>query len=210
VQIRPAAMLVLARQLAVEGPTLVKSHHACCDVNGVHLWADQWTGRVVVPVRDPRDVACSLADHFGFSLQEAVEFMGKEDATIGGDDRPLFHVLGRWSEHVSSWLNTDRAETHIVRYEDLQEAPVESFSEILRFLQVPDVEREVVEEAVEACRFERMQEVEDKVGFPEKSEHQDRFFRKGEAGGWRDDLPADLSRRIEEEHCEVMERLGYL
>lgn len=208
-QLRPAALLVLARDLSREGPTLVKSHHACCDINGMHLWEPQWTKRVVVPVRDPRDVACSAADHFGMTHEEAVEFMANSDANIGGDQK-LHHMLGSWSDHVTSWMNTERVPTHIVRYEDLHANTLEQFAEVLRFLEVEEVELERLESAIEACSFDRMQELEEKIGFPETSENQERFFRRGKAGGWRDELDPSLARRIEDEHGDAMERLEYL
>lgn len=207
-QLRPAAMMVLAWQ--IEDAVLVKSHHACVAVNGMHLWNPQWCGKVVNPVRDPRDICCSAKDHFGMdSYMDAAEFMSNDGQTIGGDDK-LHHVLGTWSDHVKSWLETDQVPVHTVRYEDMQDDPAREFADILDFLGVGEVNGERVEWAVEVCRFDRLQEMEEKAGFPEKSEHQDRFFRKGKAGGWQDELPSEVARKIEDDHSEMMERLGYL
>ena len=35
------------------------------------------------------------------------------------------------------------------------------------------------------------------------------FFRRGEAGGWRDELTPDQATRIEADHASMMRRLGY-
>ena len=35
------------------------------------------------------------------------------------------------------------------------------------------------------------------------------FFRRGEAGGWRDELNAEQVARIEAAHAPMMRRLGY-
>jgi hypothetical protein len=207
--LRPAALLVLARKISA--PVLVKSHHACGQVNGLELWMPQWTGSVVVPVRDPRDVCCSVKHHFGMdSYQEAAEFMAYPSATIGGGEHEkMAHMLGTWSDHVGSWWRTERIETHIVRYEDLHENPLEEFTSILRFLGIEDPDPERVEMAEEAVQFDRLQAVEEKSGFPETSEHQEQFFRRGAAGGWTDELPPEVARKIEEDHAEMMDTLGY-
>jgi len=35
------------------------------------------------------------------------------------------------------------------------------------------------------------------------------FFRRGEVGGWRDELTAEQVARIEAAHAPMMRRLGY-
>ena len=47
-------------------------------------------------------------------------------------------------------------------------------------------------------------------GIRERSEQQKRFFRRGKAAGWKDELSDDQVRRICEAHGEQMERFGYL
>lgn len=207
VMVRPASMLMLRRR--VQEQTLVKSHHASMQVNDQHLWSANFTERVVNPVRDPRDVCCSAAEHFGMTLEETVEFMAEENATIGGDDK-LHHLLGTWSQHVQSWLNHDRVPVHTVKYEDLHADTYGEFEAILEFLGVEEVDEEKLEDAIEACRFDRLQEVEERVGFPEKSDHADKFFRRGETDGWKDELDDELVQQIEEDHADIMEEMGYL
>lgn len=206
-QLRPAAMLVIAWQL--KGPTLIKSHHASVEINGMPLWSPQWCSKVINPVRDPRDVCCSLADHMGMTYEQSAEFMRNSDATIGGDEK-CHHILGSWSDHVGSWLRQDAVPVHTVRYEDMQEDTSQAIRNILEFLEIQSIKPSRVEAAVEYTRFDRMQELETQNGFPEKSDHQERFFRKGQSGGWEDELPADLARQIEDDHGAVMEQLGYL
>lgn len=205
-QMRPAAMVVLAKESS--GPSLVKSHHAHVDLNGVHLWQRQWTRKVLNPVRDPRDVCCSAANHFGQTHEEAAEFMNKElpESTIG---RPLTHMLGTWSQHVRSWMDSD-LDVHTVRYEDMLDNTYEEFHDMLEFLDVQLLEEDRLRNAIELCAFDNLQQLEDEAGFTEKSEHQDRFFRKGEAGGWKDELDPKVARKIEQDHGDVMEELGYL
>lgn len=205
--LRPAAMLVLSRK--IDGPVLVKSHHACMDINGMHLWMPQWTGKVVNPIRDPRDVACSAKHHFGFdSYEQTAQFMNRRDANIGGDGK-LHHFLGTWDDHVGSWLRNENLDVHPIRYRDLKADPEGEFTGILQFLGFEDIDPDRVEFAVKAVSFDHMQSFEEEHGFPETSQHQERFFRKGEVGGWKDELPPEVATIIEENHAEMMEHLGF-
>lgn len=210
VQIRPAAMLVLAHEMGGPGPSLIKSHHAHCRIEGIALWQKPWVAKVVYPIRDPREVCCSAAHHFGMSYEEMADFMNQDMAHIGDDDS-MTHILGSWSRHVESWLEVDeRYPVLPVRYEDMHAEPYDTFAEIIDFIGVPELDRELLEWAVDINEFDNLQEKEDEIGFPEKSDHQDRFFRSGQTDGWRDELPSDVARKIEDDHGEIMERLGYL
>ena len=44
----------------------------------------------------------------------------------------------------------------------------------------------------------------------EKSRHAERFFRSGESGRWRAELPEEVVERICARHERVMKRFGYL
>ena len=63
--------------------------------------------------------------------------------------------------------------------------------------------------AIEATQFAQLRAHEDANGFAERSEHQERFFRAGRVGGWREVLTAEQAGRIGDAHGKVMEVLGY-
>ena len=48
------------------------------------------------------------------------------------------------------------------------------------------------------------------VGFPGAPDDAAPFFRSGQAEGWKDELPTDVARKIEDDHREMMDALGYL
>lgn len=210
VQLRPAAMLQLAVNMHPK-THLIKSHNACIAYQGVDLFHPQWTDTVINVVRDPRDIAPSLAEHFGLELEEAVEFMGEEK--VIGSDEGLHHFLATWSKHVQSWLTAteqDVWDVHVVRYEDMQEAPIEAFGGVMEAVLGHEPDEKRLRDAVETCEFDRLQEIEEEHGFPEQSNEADRFFRRGESGAWRDELPGPLARKIEDEHGRMMEELDYI
>lgn len=217
-QIRPTAMLNLA--LDVHPQThLLKSHHAFGEVAGIHLWQPGWTRKVINPVRDPREVCCSVKDHFGHdTYMDSAEFMAREGATIGGRQRPLHHFLSSWSSHVEGWLEaSDALDVLTVRYEDLHDqvyggsqVDVSGFYDIMDFILDEDVNEERLGNAVRKSRFNRLQEIEKDTGFPEQSPQHDQFFRSGRIDGWREELPSDVARKIEDDHGGMMKRLNYL
>lgn len=196
----------------------VKSHHASIQVSGVPITAPLWCERAIVVVRDPRDIAASLADYMGQSVDEAIDLMGNGDASINKENG-LPHFISSWSNHVRSWRqqNTPRGRQvpkHFVRYEDLHRDTAGELEAMLDFCEVEfesDEERaERIEAAVEATAFDRVQGLEDEIDFAESSPVQDNFFRKGEHAAWGDELSGEQVSRIEREHGDMMRRFGYL
>ena len=55
-----------------------------------------------------------------------------------------------------------------------------------------------------------MQKQEAESGFVENSDNQDKFFRKGGSGHYKDVLTFDQIARIEKDHEKIMRRHGYL
>jgi aryl sulfotransferase len=204
------------RQLAVEAeePLFLKVHDRWRRTpDGGALFPPEITAATIYIVRDPRAVAPSYANHYGISIDEAIDQMGTPDNTIS---KPLNRLrsqlpqpMGSWSQHVVSWLDQQELPVLLVRYEDLHAAPDAHFSAILRQSGL-SVDRTLLASALEQSRFDRLRAQEAAMGFKERLSQAPRFFRRGVADGWRDELtPAQISR-IEADHGPVMARLGYL
>ena len=191
----------------------MKTHSANVEIDGFHLIRPQITRNAVYMIRDPRDVAVSFALHAGLPIDEVIDMMGTDKA-IGhntfGFAQTTFDYLSSWSKHVKSWLNGSH-EVAVVRYESLMSDPVRIFSGLVEFLGSdgkPDQDK--IRRCVENCSFGRLRAEEDAKGFIEKSPKADKFFRRGKVGGWIDVLTPAQSRRIEDDHGEVMEKFGYI
>ncbi len=169
------------------------------------------TRGAVCIVRDPRDVAVSYAHHVGTDVERAVRRLGRE-TSVEGDVRHLHaqfpEALGTWSEHVTGWMEHDHFPVLLVRYEDLHADTARELRRIATFAEL-EVGDAAIDNAVEAARFDRLQAKEAASGFGERPRREAAFFRRGRSGGWRDELAPELARRVEEDHHEVMERLGY-
>ncbi len=165
-------------------------------------------------VRDPRDVAASFAAHSGHSLDQAIARMADASNTLSQQtrrlDEQLPQRLGRWSEHVRSWQQSQgQRPPLLLRYEDMLADPFTSFRRVLDYIDWP-AETETLAKAVAATRFERLQAAETQYGFDERPVTADRFFRRGVAGGWRTSLTEAQVTRIEANHGAVMRDFGYL
>lgn len=171
------------------------------------------TRAAVYVIRDPRDVVVSYAHHGGLSLERARRRLSDPEAAVcATDDRlheQLRQRLGTWSQHVRSWVEDTPFPVEVLRYEDFVSAPVETFARALRAAVVEGADDSSVEAAVELAAFDRLRRAEHEEGFREQRVRPVPFFRRGEAGGWRDELPPELAAQIQEDHGEVMQRFGY-
>jgi aryl sulfotransferase len=197
---------------AARAPRLRKTHEVYRPgAPGAEPFPTATTRAAILIVRDPRDVACSYAPFFGTDLDGAIEAMGRPGADLRSSPAQTrtAQPWGSWSGHAESWLGPDVPfPVHLVRYEDLRVDAVGVLEPVFAAIGM-DCTRDQVAEAVEQARFERLRDSEAQVGFREVSPKTRTFFRKGVAGGWREELSAEQVARLEHDHGEMMQRLGY-
>lgn len=198
----------------MEGPVrFVKAHDAYTrSPSGEPLLAGaRGASGAIVIVRDPRDVAPSLAHHSHIGIDEAIAFMGDPGAQFCGkrdrQHRQLRQRLLSWSGHVESWLDQTDIPVHLVRYEDLQTEPVAALRAALAFAAIEAADTRI-ERAVRQSTFDNLAAQEHDNGFRE-APPQRRFFRRGQSGAWRDELDMSQVMRIEHAQGRMMRRLGY-
>lgn len=195
------------------GQRWVKVHDAyTITPSGEPLFGRGLSCAAVYVVRDPRDVAVSLAFHHSTTLDAAVRLVNSSDGVYcesrDGQDRQLRQRLAGWSGHVTSWLDQTEVPVHVVRYEDLLAAPARHFAAALKFAARPATEAEI-ERAVRFADFAELQRQENEKGFMERISRTTPFFRSGRAEGWREMLSAEQVAAIERCNGAVMARLGY-
>lgn len=188
---------------------------------------DAWTrlpdGRPLFPpeatvgalyfVRDPRDVCVSFAHHSGHGdFDRLISRMADADFCFCETPLQEAHQLRQrlltWSGHVRSWVDNGEFPVRVVRYEDMLREPEAAFGAAVEFLGLPR-DRERLRRAISFSRFEELRTQEEREGFHER-QRGERFFRRGEAGSWRDELTADQAERIIAGHAEVMSAFGYV
>jgi len=189
-------------------PVILKTHNANVRAGSVDLIPKEMTAPSIYIVRDPRDVLISYAEHMGHTLEQAAGTMNEMGACLDQGQLGIYHHLTTWSQHVRSWADDAKFDLLVVRYEDMLEDPKRELRRAVEHMGMPLYE-ERLDNAVELCRFERLRGQEDEQGFKEKSPKAERVFVRGTAGNWREGVPVDLVAKIEQDHGEVMERMGY-
>lgn len=203
--IRPAALYLM--QFGAGGdPVYVKTHCAFVQVDGMPVIPAAVSCRALYIVRDPRDVAVSLADHLGKGIDHAIKVMGSMNVTMEKDG--ISQIAASWSKNVSSWHGQRKVDQLMVKYEDMLADPVKQFADIARFL-LGEVDLERVKKAVERTAFEVLQTEENRDGYAGRVKHQKNFFRQGTSGGWALRLTVPQVQRIETEHAAVMRICNY-
>lgn len=165
----------------------------------------------ILLVRDPRDVAPSLAAHLDVGIDAAIEFMADPESSFSGSLETVSNQLRQqllgWSAWQASWLDQRDLPVHLVRYEDMHADPLATVAAALAFTG-RRVDAAALGRAVDLARFDRLQAREARAGFREAPVGR-QFFRRGESGGWRRTLSAGQTARICADHRAMMERLGY-
>jgi hypothetical protein len=167
----------------------------------------------IVIVRDPRDVAPSLANHNRVDIDKAIALMNDREAAYcakpGRLDTQLRHKLSGWSGHVASWLEQTDIPVHLLRYEDLQADTFGALRRALAFARRPVTDEEITR-AIACADFAELRRQEQDKGFGETPRRAGGpFFRRGEVGCWRDELTPEQVARIEATHGPMMRQLGY-
>ena len=208
-RMRPKVHELIAR--GQSGSVFCKTHNALMTAHGHPTINLNVTSGGIYIVRNPLDVASSLADFMGVDLDQAIDLMAtgflESPLDPGTNNVPL--VVGSWSQNVESWTGRPNPSLHVVRYEDILENPTQAFGATAKFLGLK-ASRQRLTRAIRNSSFRAMRSQEERHGFSERSKHQKRFFRRGKAGGWKDELSESQVKRICEAHGEQMKRFGYL
>jgi hypothetical protein len=198
-------------QIAAESPStrFVKIHSAMMQTAGQPCVNMQVTAGAIYIVRNPLDVALSFAHHLGSSVEDVIDLMARDNTVTDSTPIAVSELIGSWTQHVASWTAKLNPALHVVRYEDMLHSPQSAFGNVAKFLQL-NAPRARIERAIRHASFKVLRNQEDRIGFHERSEHADHFFRSGTAGGWRKELSPDQIRAIVSVHCEQMTRFGYV
>jgi hypothetical protein len=193
---------------AMPDNVFVKTHNALVSHIDLPLIDMAYTAGAIYVVRNPFDMVISHADHYGRSIDESIRITATEEAVVVTGEDSVYEVHCSWSRHVESWTARPHRGLHVMRYEDMLARPVETFSGLVQFLRLP-AEAERIRRAVELSSFDKLRKLEEQQGFIERSKSQKRFFRRGTAGGWREQLTQAQVEAVVAAHEPQMRRFGY-
>jgi hypothetical protein len=180
--------------------------------------------RVVLLVRDPRDVAVSQFFQWQFRMRPNKKFINDyppHGADIDAWDFVLNEEAGvpRIVDYFNGWVDAipELKDVLIVRYEDMRSEPGEVLAKILAFTGT-DVTAEQVEEAVEFAAYDNMKKMEQDKFFKgsgarvkpgDKNNPQSFKVRKAKVGGYRDYFTDEQCEQLEQMVAKLDPMFGY-
>ena len=193
-----------------DGTVLVKTHNRSASIDGYPLHNPDVGAAAIYVVRNPLDVAISMTEHFGLTPDEAIDYLGQEQAGTLNDALYVSQSLGSWSQHVAGWADQAGPRLLVLRYEDMLEKPGKTLAKAAKLV-APTADRARIERAVKHASFRELAQLERRDGFVERSEKSKRqFFRVGRANQWREGLTRDQVGRVVAAHREQMARFKYV
>jgi hypothetical protein len=184
-------------------PHVVKSHLAYDDI-------PKGPGRYIYGVRNGLDVAVSYHHHAreympGWSQCPRDEFFS----------RFLTGAVpyGSWFEHVAGWLrNRDRLNVLVVTYEELRTDLEAGVKRIADFCGIT-IDPAAMPRILERCSFAFMRQHEAKFALPgaplpKPGRPEASFIRKGQVGGWREEMDAQAVSDFQAECDRRLRGLG--
>jgi aryl sulfotransferase len=209
---RPALYAQLAAR--IRGCPILKVHDAWTTTSGgAPIFPASASAGVIYLVRDPRDVAVSFSSHLGMPIDTLIAQMGDSRFSIALAQNTITNQVPQrlltWSAHVESWLDTSGLPMMLVRYEDMIADMQAVLTRVATFAGIETDAASIAQAAV-SVQFSTLREQEATRGFRERPTASPRFFRRGIAGAWRDELTSAQAERIVGQHAAVMRRLGYI
>jgi hypothetical protein len=205
--VRPKVQEAVARR--TNGIAMVKTHQALVSDRGTPTINFAMSSGAIYIVRNPLDVAVSFAAHLAVDIDEAIEQMATQGLETDVTEKSVYEVYGSWSQHVESWTRNPHRAMHVMRYEDMIDAPVQTFSGLAAHLLMRPTAQQL-SDTIARSSFERLKKQETRAGFREKPDGAERFFRAGRTGEWRKALGRRQVRKIVLAHHIQMRRFGYL
>ncbi len=160
--------------------------------------------RMIVLVRDPRDVISSKMDaaREGSWAEEAQKRRGQEKKNTSADRKPDAFVKSQARRYVQLIDLAQQAyDTHagrkvLIRYEDLRAEPLKTMRHIYERLEIPAEEQDLAR-VVKKHSWENI---------PDRKKGPGKFYRKGSPGGWAEDLTPEQVETVESITAPLLER----
>jgi hypothetical protein len=205
-RIRPAAQARIAS--AVNGFQFLKTHMMYARHAGTPTINAAVTAGAIYVVRNPLDIVVSYSAFRQKSFDTVIDWLNEKGRFLPRAEKHAYVVCGSWTEHVTSWTSKPHDRLLVLRYEDMLAEPVQEFTRVAKFIGL-NAKEGAVAEACEGTSFERLQAAEDEHGFQERPDKTERFFRRGEADQWREELSPGQIAAVVRPNRDAMKAMGY-
>jgi glycosyltransferase involved in cell wall biosynthesis len=163
------------------------------------------TAKSIYIVRDGRDAVVSMAHHRKDIIAPGSDFQENLRAAIVAQGGSYF---GGWSKNAEQWI---KQADLVLYYEDLIAHPQACIERVRTLLELPAPDYSKIP------TFEQLKQGkpvygggwENDINSDVVENYATKFFRRGKAGAWKDELTDELHDLFWSHHGETMERLGY-
>jgi sulfotransferase family protein len=178
--------------------------------------AERRRAKIVLLARDPRDTFVSHYVQLTRRTRETPDQLKQKE--IGEVLRDRRHGIASMIEIINGWLEewSGKPNFLLVRYEDLQRTPEDSFLELLKFLGAQEQDTAAFAHALEFSRFGNMKKMEAAGAFASKilqatdvGDPESFKVRRGKVGGFTDYLTGDDLAYANETMAKLDSRFGY-
>jgi hypothetical protein len=203
---------------------IFKTHQLNCNINNFEFTNKNNTIGTIYIVRDPRNIAVSISNHYSLSFEESKKFLvtPRLIGTKPNDDKDnnVVNLIGTWGEHYNFWTKNPMLKDNLLllRYEDLISDIEQQVDKIANFLKkyIPvSLDKNKIKKIIETTSFEKLKKMEDHQTFKEGvfnnyNTKKVKFFFKGPENNWKKTLKNDLVQEIEMKFQSEMKELRYL
>ena len=195
---------------------IFKTHNGNYNFLGNHFTNKKNTLGVIYIVRDPRNIAASISNHYMLNMEESVNFMLDKNhtifSTIKSDTtkKNIITLLCSWKDHYNSWKISSNL--ILIKYEDLlndTKSQIDRLSLFLKKFGKFESSDKKINNIIKTTSFEILKKKEENEGFEEAHPHT-KFFNLGPKNIWKNVLNEKLIYRIEKNFKKEMKELNYL
>ena len=206
-----------------------KSHSGNFSIAGNAFTKEENIRGYIYLIRDPRDVCISWSKHMGISIDESINFMTNDFASLQWNDfteQQNFvkdeilpgQLLSSWDKHIISWVDVKwTVPKLIIKYEDLVYKKELVLNHIISFFisnygfkfDNLDIKKLNI---IKSTSFNKLKKEEKIFGFKEKSnKHNNGFFSVGEKNQWKKVLSKEQIDLINNNTSfrKIMNRFNY-
>ena len=189
-----------------------KTHNIRGKINDNYFTDESVCKGFIYLIRDPRDIAISLAKHMDINIDAAIDIMLFQKNFVTNVFK-VNEAVCTWKMHTESWINFKLVPRLIVRYEDMvknNENAVKQICEFVKILYEKKIhfDMTLINKTLSQTNFNNLQRLERENGFVESTKNN--FFRKGISGQWKNILTKKQINLIQKELGDYMKTLGYL
>ena len=189
-----------------------KTHNIRGKINNNYFTDESVCKGFIYLIRDPRDIAISLAKHMDINIDAAIDIMLFQKNFVTNVFK-VNEAVCTWKMHTESWINFKSVPRLIVRYEDMVKNNENAVKQICEFVKILyenkiNFDMTLINKTLLQTNFNNLQRLERENGFVESTKNN--FFRKGISGQWKNILTKKQINLIQKELGDYMKTLGYL